>query len=59
MDDRILELKEQGHSLRQIAAKLGVGYGRVCARLLKGCAKKPDERDQLTPLSKDTWQRQF
>ena len=32
--ERILELKAQGHSLRQIAAKLGVGYGTVRARLL-------------------------
>jgi putative DNA-invertase from lambdoid prophage Rac len=31
--ERILELKAQGHSLRQIAAKLGVGYGTVRARL--------------------------
>jgi DNA invertase Pin-like site-specific DNA recombinase len=32
--ERILELKEQGHSLRQIAATLGVGYGTVRERLL-------------------------
>src|SRR5450759_1238896 len=32
--ERILELKEQGLSLRQIAATLGVGYGTVRARLL-------------------------
>ena len=32
--EQILELKGQGHSLRQIAAKLGVGYGTVRARLL-------------------------
>src|SRR5712672_407273 len=32
--DKILELKAQGHSLRQIAANLGVGYGTVRARLL-------------------------
>src|SRR5229473_2274114 len=31
---RILDLKAQGLSLRQIAAKLGVGYGTVRARLL-------------------------
>jgi DNA invertase Pin-like site-specific DNA recombinase len=31
--ERILELKEQGLSLRQIAAKLGIGYGTVRARL--------------------------
>jgi DNA invertase Pin-like site-specific DNA recombinase len=32
--ERILELKAQGHSLRQIAEKLGVGYGTVRSRLL-------------------------
>jgi len=31
--ERILELKAQGQSLRQIAATLGVGYGTVRARL--------------------------
>jgi len=31
--DRILDLKTQGLSLRQIAAKLGVGYGTVRERL--------------------------
>src|SRR6266403_2158286 len=31
--DRILELKAQGQSLRQIAATLGAGYGTVRARL--------------------------
>jgi DNA invertase Pin-like site-specific DNA recombinase len=34
--ERILELKARGLSLRQIAAKLGVGYGTVRARLPKG-----------------------
>ena len=32
--ERILELKAEGHSLRQIAAKLGVGYGTVRERLV-------------------------
>jgi DNA invertase Pin-like site-specific DNA recombinase len=32
--ERILDLKAQGHSLRQIAANLGVGYGTVRARLV-------------------------
>jgi DNA invertase Pin-like site-specific DNA recombinase len=32
--ERILELKAQGQSLRQIAANLGVGYGTVRARLV-------------------------
>ena len=32
--ERILELKAQGHSLRQIATNLGVGYGTVRERLL-------------------------
>lgn len=34
--ERILELKARGLSLRQIAANLGVGYGTVRARLMKG-----------------------
>jgi DNA invertase Pin-like site-specific DNA recombinase len=32
--DEILKLKARGLSLRQIAAKLGVGYGTVRDRLL-------------------------
>jgi DNA invertase Pin-like site-specific DNA recombinase len=32
--ERIMELKAEGHSLRHIAAELGVGYGTVRARLL-------------------------
>jgi DNA invertase Pin-like site-specific DNA recombinase len=32
--ERILELKAQGHSLRQIATALGIGYGTVRSRLL-------------------------
>src|SRR5258706_1091899 len=32
--ERILELKAQSHSLRHLAANLGVGYGTVRARLL-------------------------
>ena len=32
--DRIIEMKSQGQSLRQIAANLGVGYGTVRSRLL-------------------------
>jgi DNA invertase Pin-like site-specific DNA recombinase len=32
--ERILKLKAKGHSLREIAAKLGVGYGTVRERLL-------------------------
>jgi DNA invertase Pin-like site-specific DNA recombinase len=32
--ERILKLKAEGHSLRQIASKLGVGYGTVRERLL-------------------------
>src|SRR5882724_9987069 len=34
--ERILELKAKGQSIRQIAAKLGVGYGTVRERLLNG-----------------------
>src|ERR1700686_2075280 len=32
--ERILQMKAQGHSLREIAGTLGVGYGTVRARLL-------------------------
>jgi DNA invertase Pin-like site-specific DNA recombinase len=32
--DRILQMRAEGQSLRQIAANLGVGYGTVRARLL-------------------------
>src|SRR5258706_5944472 len=32
--ERILQLKAEGHSLRQIAANLGVGYGTVRERLM-------------------------
>src|SRR5260370_535025 len=32
--ERILQLKAEGHSLRQISATLGVGYGTIRARLL-------------------------
>jgi DNA invertase Pin-like site-specific DNA recombinase len=35
--ERILELKAQGQSLRQIATNLGVGYGTVHERLLTSC----------------------
>jgi DNA invertase Pin-like site-specific DNA recombinase len=31
--EEILKLQRKGHSLRQVAAKLGVGYGTVRARL--------------------------
>jgi len=44
--EQILELKAQGHSLRQVAAKLGVGYGTIRARLLglrKGLQKFQSE----------------
>jgi DNA invertase Pin-like site-specific DNA recombinase len=34
--ERILELKAQGQSLRQIAASLGIGYGTVRERLQNG-----------------------
>ena len=32
--DRILKMRAEGHSLRQIAGKLGVGYGTVRERLI-------------------------
>jgi DNA invertase Pin-like site-specific DNA recombinase len=39
--ERILELRAEGQSLRQIAANLEVAYGTVRARLLNGRAKNP------------------
>ncbi len=47
---RILELKAQGLSLRQIATKLRIGYGTVRSRLQMGELKTPGNRHQLTPL---------
>src|SRR5271167_5033090 len=37
--DQILEMRAEGRSLRQIAAKLGVGYGTVRERLKEKCAR--------------------
>ena len=52
--ERILELRAEGHSLRQIAAKLGVGYGTVRARLLKGELKTPPKTRHRSALYKGT-----
>jgi DNA invertase Pin-like site-specific DNA recombinase len=38
--DGIARMKADGHSLREIAEKLGVGYGTVCMRLAAG-ERKP------------------
>ena len=48
--ERIMELKAQGHSLRQIAANLGVGYGTVRARLVTSQKLQPQESEE--PVSK-------
>ena len=54
--ERILQLKVQGHSLRQIAAKLGVGYGTVRERLKGESAKNPTQNAPANTsiLYKDT-----
>jgi DNA-binding CsgD family transcriptional regulator len=44
--DRILELKAEGHSLRQIATTLGVGYGTVRARLLTSHKLQPQKHEE-------------
>jgi DNA invertase Pin-like site-specific DNA recombinase len=52
--DRILQMRGEGHSLRQIAENLGVGYGTVRERLKGGERKTPPETDRETPPIKDT-----
>lgn len=47
---RILQMRAEGQSLKQIAEKLGVGYGTVRARLQEEQRKTPRESRQLTPL---------
>ena len=46
--ERVLELKAQGQSLRQIAANLGVGYGTVRARLLITQKIEPSSQNRLS-----------
>lgn len=50
--DRILELRAQGQSLRQIAANLGVGYGTVRVRLREA---KPLFVQYLRESSHEGW----
>lgn len=46
--DRILSMKAQGSSLRDIAAKLGLGYGTVRMRLQKAFEQpSPASRQQV------------
>ena len=47
--DRILELRADGRSLRQIAEALGVGYGTVRERLKNGERKTPHKTDREKP----------
>jgi DNA invertase Pin-like site-specific DNA recombinase len=52
--DRILQMRAEGQSLRQIAEKLGVGYGTVRERLKNGERKTPRKTDREKPRNKDT-----
>jgi DNA invertase Pin-like site-specific DNA recombinase len=47
--ERIIELKAQGQSLRQIAACLGVGYGTVRSRLLDTAEFVPARTEKPRP----------
>jgi DNA invertase Pin-like site-specific DNA recombinase len=52
--DRILQMRSEGQSQRQIAEKLGVGYGTVRERLKGGERKTPRKTDREKPQIKDT-----
>jgi DNA invertase Pin-like site-specific DNA recombinase len=52
--DRILQMRGEGQSLRQIAENLGVGYGTVRERLKKGERKTPRKTDREKPRNEDT-----
>lgn len=52
--DRILQLRAEGLSLRQIAENLGVGYGTVRERLKDGERKTPCKADRGKSPIKDT-----
>ena len=52
--DRILRLRAEGKSLRQIAENLEVGYGTVRERLKNGERKTPHKTDCQKPPNKDT-----
>jgi DNA invertase Pin-like site-specific DNA recombinase len=52
--DRILQMKGEGQSLRQIAENVGVGYGTVRERLKGGERKTLLKRDCEKPPIQDT-----
>jgi DNA invertase Pin-like site-specific DNA recombinase len=52
--DRILQMRGEHQSLRQIAENLGVGYGTVRERLKGGERKTPRKTDCERPPIKDT-----
>jgi len=52
--DRILQMRAEGQSLRQVAEKLGVGYGTVRERLKDGERKTPRKMDHERPTIEDT-----
>jgi len=52
--DRILQMRAEGQSLRQIAENLGVGYGTVRERLKGGERKTLLKRDREKPPIQDT-----
>lgn len=49
--DRILQMRGEGQSLRQIAENLGVGYGTFRERLKDGKRKTPRKTDREKPDS--------
>ena len=52
--ERILQMRTEGQSLRQIADKLGIGYGTVRARLQNALAKNPTRKSPANTTIKDT-----
>jgi DNA invertase Pin-like site-specific DNA recombinase len=52
--EEILQLKAEGHSLRKIAAKLGIGDGTVRDRLQNQRAENPTRRAPANTTIKDT-----
>src|SRR5215469_6070672 len=52
--ERILKMRSEGHSLRQIAENLGVGYGTVRERLQASERKTPRKTGGGNALIKDT-----
>lgn len=51
---RILEMRAEGQSLRQIAENLGIRYGRIRERLTDSERKTPYKTEREKPPIKDT-----